>query len=193
MEQPDPWHELNQGKHTVNLLVQVIVIFNTKPNPRKENCYMKSTLSNRKWISVITAMAFLVVSVTGLFLALHIGTKSVAILHEWFGYALMAAAAMHLLVNRKAFTAYLRERSSMILSLVSITILATVFFTAGVGDDHKRSHQLLQVFDVNANGVIDAEETSMAADSLKKLDVNRDGGISAEELLAEHGKHGAHP
>lgn len=193
MEQPDPWHELNQGKHTVNLLEQVIVIFNTKPNPRKENCYMKSTLSNRKWISVITAMAFLVVSVTGVFLAVHIGTKSVAILHECVGYALMAAAAMHLMINRKAFTAYLRERSSIIVSLLGITILATVFFSAGFGDNYRRSNPLLQVFDVNANGIVDAEETSMAVDSLKKLDVNEDGSISAEELLAGHGKHGAHP
>lgn len=154
---------------------------------------MKSTVSKGKLISVITAITFLLVSVTGVFLAVHIGTKSMAILHEWVGYALMAAAAMPLLINRKAFTAYLRERSSIIVTLLGITILATVFFTAGVGDNHRRSNPLLQVFDVNANGIVDAEETSMAADSLKKLDVNEDGSISAEELLAGHGKHGAHP
>jgi len=146
---------------------------------------MKNRLLNRTWISPLTAVTFLVVGITGILMAFHIKNGSIHALHEWIGYAFSLVGVIHLIVNWRAFTLQFRQRSALLAVFAGIILSLAVMHAgsnAGGGKPGK-ANPLIQAFDVNGNGVIDAEEISEATDSLKRLDTNKDGNISTEEVM----------
>ncbi|MCE5312590.1 MAG: DUF4405 domain-containing protein, partial [Nitrospiraceae bacterium] len=52
---------------------------------------MKKKLLNRTWISPLTAITFVVITITGLLMTIHIKNGGIKTLHEWLGYAFVAA------------------------------------------------------------------------------------------------------
>jgi hypothetical protein len=86
---------------------------------------------------------------------------------------------------------HFRERSAMLALFTGIILsLAVLYAGAGGGGKQGRPSQFVQTFDMNGNGVIDADEISLATNSLNRLDVNHDGAISAQELLSTGGQGG---
>ncbi|QEM68514.1 DUF4405 domain-containing protein [Geobacter sp. FeAm09] len=143
---------------------------------------MTNKLFSRAWISPVTSITFLVVAVSGVILALHIKVGgNMKGLHEWLGYAFAVAGLVHLFVNWKAFVEYFRGRSATmaaVAALASIAISVAVLCT----QPKQRPNQVVQLFDANADGVIDENEMAKAAMTLKALDANNDGKITSDEL-----------
>jgi hypothetical protein len=151
---------------------------------------MKNRLFNRTWISPLTSVTFLVVGVTGILLAFHVKSGGIKALHEWIGYAFALAGIIHLAVNWRTFLVHFRQRSAVV-ALVAAVILSLAVLYAGEGRGGSgRANPLLQACDRNGNGIIDADEVAVAATSLGRLDANRDGAITAEELMAKRGAPG---
>lgn len=147
---------------------------------------MNFNLFNRTWISPITSITFIVVGITGVFLTFDIKSGGIKALHQWIGYAFTLAGFIHLAVNRKAFMAHFRERSAILAAFAGVIISLAVFYAGEVGGKQQRTHPLMQALDANANGVIDADDIAMAGLSLRKLDTNKDGLISVNELLSKN-------
>lgn len=154
---------------------------------------MKKMFSDRTWISPITSMTFLVVGITGILLAFHIKNGGIKALHEWIGYAFTLAGFVHLAINWKVFILYFRKRSAILAAVTSIILSLTVFYIGGSGSNQQKAHPLIQAFDLNRNGVIDADEIFSATASLNKLDANKDGIISVEEFMSKGGKSRKQP
>jgi hypothetical protein len=150
---------------------------------------MKDRLLNRTWISPLTSVTFLVVGITGILLAFHVKSGGIKALHEWIGYAFALAGIIHLVINWRAFLAHFRQRSAILAVLAGIVLSLAVLFAGGAGGKSGRANPLLQACDLNGNGIIDADEVSVAATSLGRLDANGDGAITTEELMA--GRNGA--
>jgi len=157
---------------------------------------MEKNVLQRTWISPFTCVTFTVVGVTGLLLAFHIKSSGIKALHEWIGYAFTLAGVMHLLVNWKTFTTHFRNRAALLALFAGVILSLAVLSTAGgEGRQARRGPpgQLLQTFDLNGNGVVEAAEISVAAQSLGGLDSNHDGTLSAAELSFRGNAQGAGP
>ena len=155
---------------------------------------MKNRLLDRTWISPLAFITFLVVGITGILLAFHVKSGGIKALHEWIGYAFSLVGVIHLVVNWKSFVLRFRERSALV-AVVAGVILSLTVMVAGSNGGGKRGggNPAIQAFDLNGNGVIDADEVTAAPASLARLDANRDGVISVDEIMSVKGCKGAGP
>lgn len=142
--------------------------------------------NHRTWLSPVTFLTFLVVSISGLLLVFHIRIGNIKALHEWVGYAFTAAGMVHLLFNWKAFAAYFRNRSASLAVCICIVISLGIMCT----EAKQRPNPMIQLLDANKNGVLDESEIADASLLVKKLDVNNDGIVSNEELQSKPGSKG---
>jgi nitroreductase len=69
-----------------------------------------SSSTSRTWVSPIVAVTFVIVSVTGILMLLHVQTSGMNNLHEWIGVLFVAAGLFHLVLNWKVFLPYLKKR-----------------------------------------------------------------------------------
>lgn len=145
---------------------------------------MKNSTHHRTMISPLVVTTFSVVGITGVLLAFHVKAGGVKALHEWIGYAFMAVGMLHLAVNWRTFTSYVRQRSSLIAIAAGLVIsLCTLY--AGATLNPQKSHPLIQVFDQDRNGELDADEIADATITLQKMDSNHDGTVSLSEFMAD--------
>jgi len=155
---------------------------------------MKSRLLNRTWISPLTAVTFLVVGITGILMAFHVKNGGIHALHEWIGYAFSLVGVIHLIVNWRAFMLQFRERSALLAVFAGIILSLAVLHAGGDSSGRPgRANPFVQAFDLNGNGVIDADEVSDAAVALNRLDTNSDGKISVEEAMSKGGRMARSP
>jgi glucan phosphoethanolaminetransferase (alkaline phosphatase superfamily) len=153
---------------------------------------MKKIFVNRTWISPMTAISFLVVSITGILLALHVKmTGNIKSLHEWLGYVFTLICLLHLVLNWNVFAAYFRKRLAMLATFACIALSLVIMFASGA--PKQKPNPTMQVLDTNSDGIIDANEMAAAASMLAKLDTNRDGVLSLEEVQIKGGPNGARP
>lgn len=68
-----------------------------------------STNVQRAWLSPFVAITYLAVSITGVMILLHMKYPGVYPIHKWGGILFMAAGIIHLLLNWRVFTAYLKR------------------------------------------------------------------------------------
>jgi hypothetical protein len=139
---------------------------------------MKNKIMSRAWISPVTAITYLIVSITGLFLVFHIHIGNIRAIHEWIGYVFIAIGLLHFVLNFKPFLNYFPSRSATI-SIVACLIATNIFMF--FKEEPKPIH-LMQLLDTNHDGVIDATEIAAAPQRIKALDVNNDGKITADDL-----------
>jgi hypothetical protein len=83
---------------------------------------------SRDWATPITMGAFLLMSVTGILMFLHLDTGLNKEAHEWLGWAMVAGVALHSVANWGAFSKHLVRRPAQaivgVFSLVMDTMLA---------------------------------------------------------------------
>ncbi|WP_420209488.1 DUF4405 domain-containing protein [Candidatus Electronema sp. JC] len=89
----------------------------------------------REWTTPVTAGAFLILAVTGLFMFFHAAPHLAKETHEWMGWVFLAAAALHLAVNFSAFKTYLAQRKGQVLlGLCALILLVSLMPFGGSGE-----------------------------------------------------------
>jgi hypothetical protein len=141
---------------------------------------MEKSIMSRLWISPVTAITYLIVSISGLFLAFHLHMGNVRAVHEWMGYVFIGVGLLHFILNFKPFLYCFPSRTATI-SVVACLFATNVFLF--FKEEPKPIH-LMQLLDANHDGVIDAAEIAAAPQKIKALDVNNDGKITADDLRA---------
>ena len=99
---------------------------------------MKS-LMKRTWISPFVAVSFLVLSITGIMMLLHIKSGGIVNLHEWIGVFFVIAGALHLILNWSSFLACFRKRQSVI-AIVVVLVISSLFLFGGSNDGRHGRH-----------------------------------------------------
>lgn len=92
-------------------------------------------MSLRTWATPLTMGFFLLLAVTGVAMFFHIETPLNKLLHEWLGWALLAAVGAHLWLNRRPLSAYLKRPMALTIMGAAIVILLASFMlpTPGAG------------------------------------------------------------
>lgn len=139
---------------------------------------------SRNWVSPVITVSFLVVSVTGVFLALHLKIGNIKIMHEWLGYLFLLAGTTHFVLNRKAFVGYYRDRGAIVATSACVFLAVLMTFSGGGEKSQAGKHPAIRLIDRNADGIIDSGEIQAAVAVLNRLDRERNGSVSAQELLA---------
>jgi hypothetical protein len=85
----------------------------------------------REWTTPITAGAFLLLAVTGVFMFFHAAPRLAKEAHEWLSWGFLAVVAVHLVVNFSAFKKYVLQRKGQLLLGVFILILLVCFSPLG--------------------------------------------------------------
>jgi hypothetical protein len=92
---------------------------------------MNNPFPKKPALSPFVAIAFLVISVTGVLLYFHVKNGPIIVLHEWFGWAFVVAGILHVLLNIKPLFAYLKLRSGL-WSLAAALILTVILTMIGL-------------------------------------------------------------
>lgn len=85
----------------------------------------------REWTTPITAGAFLILAVTGVFMFFHAAPGLAKEAHEWVSWIFLAAAALHLAVNFSAFKKYISQRKGQVLLGACALVLLVSFAPIG--------------------------------------------------------------
>jgi len=92
----------------------------------------------REWTTPITAGAFLLLAVTGVFMFFHAAPGLAKEMHEWLSWVFLAAVVFHLAINFSAFKTYILQRKGQVLFGVFVLILLVSF--APFGDNGYEPH-----------------------------------------------------
>jgi hypothetical protein len=92
----------------------------------------------REWTTPITAGAFLLLAVTGVFMFFHAAPGLAKEMHEWLSWVFLAAVVFHLAVNFSAFKTYILQRKGQMLFGAFVLILLVSF--APFGDNGHEPH-----------------------------------------------------
>ncbi|MEM7224262.1 MAG: DUF4405 domain-containing protein [Pseudomonadota bacterium] len=65
----------------------------------------------RKPATSLTIGFFLIMAISGLLIFFEFGTGGIRATHEWTSIAFVAAALLHILVHKRSFTRYFKERT----------------------------------------------------------------------------------
>lgn len=95
---------------------------------------MKLSFPSKPSLSPFVAIAFLVISATGVLLFFHVKNGPIMVLHEWFGWAFVVAGVVHVLLNIKPLFGYLKMRSGLLSLIIALLLTAAL---AIVGLNHK--------------------------------------------------------
>ena len=88
----------------------------------------------RQWVTPLIAGSFLLMGVTGILMFFHWDTGLNKTVHEWLGWSMVLAVALHVTVNFQGFKNMFRTTLGKgILGLFTV-ILALSFFNLGGGD-----------------------------------------------------------
>lgn len=141
---------------------------------------MQKKLLSRVWVSPLTAITYLIVSVSGLFLAFNIHFGNMKAVHEWIGYVFIAAGLLHFILNFTPFLYYFPSRAATIPVVVCLVAMDVFMFF----DEEPKPVAIMQLLDANRDGTLDAAEIAAAPARIKELDANGDGKITADDLRA---------
>ncbi len=86
---------------------------------------------SRDWATSLTIGTFAVMGVTGLLMFFHADRGLNKEVHEWLGWAMVAAVVLHLVVNFGAFKRYFGMPVGRALIGASLVILLASFFIGG--------------------------------------------------------------
>lgn len=88
----------------------------------------------RQWVTPLVAGSFLLMGVTGILMFFHWDTGLNKTVHEWLGWVMVVAVALHVMVNLQGFKNMFRTTLGKgILGLFTL-ILALSFFNLGGGE-----------------------------------------------------------
>jgi NADH:ubiquinone oxidoreductase subunit 6 (subunit J) len=98
---------------------------------------MSSQLPKKTWVSVTTALSFIILGITGALMLFHVRVSfvSLELLHIAMGAVFVTIGFVHLLLNRKALAAHLKQRSTVI--AVAAVVLLCVALSLFGPEEHK--------------------------------------------------------
>lgn len=91
-------------------------------------------MTTREWATPLTMGAFLVMAVTGLLMFFHLDSGFNKPLHEWFGWAMIAAAAGHIVANWFSVKRYLTANRNARLIIGGCAVALALSFAPRPGD-----------------------------------------------------------
>lgn len=97
---------------------------------------MNPSLPSKPSLSPFVAVAFAVISVTGVLLFFHVKNGPIMVLHEWFGWAFVVAGLIHLILNWRPLLGYLRLKCGCV-SLGVALLLTVGLAVAGLNHGHQ--------------------------------------------------------
>ncbi len=95
---------------------------------------MKFAIFQRPYLSPFITAAFAVLAITGVLLFFHVKNGVIVTLHEWFGWAFIAAGIAHLFLNLKLLLPCLTSRQGR---SALIAALCLAFILGLIGLNHK--------------------------------------------------------
>ncbi|WP_028579006.1 DUF4405 domain-containing protein [Desulfogranum japonicum] len=84
--------------------------------------------SHKQWLSPFTATTFAATSITGVLLLLHLKTPGMNQIHQWGGLLFVTAGVVHLTLNWRPFTAYMKNSKAA--AGIIAAVLATVVLSS---------------------------------------------------------------
>ncbi len=90
---------------------------------------------SRSWVSPVTAISFIVLAVTGMFMFFHVRIPGFHVLHEMMGILFCIVGIYHVILNWRVLLNYVRTRAG-IAAVAITTILGILLFMGGA--DHER-------------------------------------------------------
>ena len=92
--------------------------------------------SHKTWVSPITAVSFLAVTITGFLMLFHVRLPGVRGIHEWMGITMGVGGLLHLILNWRAFVSHFRRRRAVLALLAAVSLVVAALLAPG-GDDHR--------------------------------------------------------
>lgn len=89
--------------------------------------------AHRPWITPLVIGAFALTAVTGVLMFFHLDTGLNKLAHEWLSWAMLAAVALHGLLNLPAFKRYFGQKTALVVMGVFALVLALSFLPAPGG------------------------------------------------------------
>ncbi len=94
---------------------------------------MKSVMQ-RTWVSPFVAFSFIILSITGILMLLHVKSGGIVGLHEWIGVFFVIVGALHLVLNWPAFLSCFRKKQGAVAVIVVLVISLLLLFGGMFGD-----------------------------------------------------------
>jgi len=88
---------------------------------------------HRPWITPLVIGTFVLMAVTGSLMFFHLDSGLNKTAHEWLGWAMVAAVALHALMNLNSFKRYLTAHTGRWVLGASALVLAASFVPLGGG------------------------------------------------------------
>lgn len=91
---------------------------------------------HKQWLSPFTAITFLAVSVSGVFLLFHFKLAGMYQIHQWGGLLFIAAGVLHVVFNWRAFASYFNGKKAIagaVAAVVGIGLMVAVIPHNGHG------------------------------------------------------------
>jgi len=86
---------------------------------------------SREWVTPVVGGAFLLLAVTGILMFFHVDMGLNKLAHEWLGWVLVAAIALHLTINARPLINVLKKPRGQVLAGLFVAILAASFLPVG--------------------------------------------------------------
>ncbi|PSH03675.1 MAG: hypothetical protein CXZ00_10850 [Acidobacteria bacterium] len=85
---------------------------------------------HRKWVSPVTAVTFVALTISGLLMLFHIRIPGMRNLHEWTGVVFAFAGIFHLALNWRMLVNHLSTKTGII-AAVSVCVLCVALLAMG--------------------------------------------------------------
>jgi hypothetical protein len=94
----------------------------------------------RRWATPLVSGSFLLIAATGLLMLCEAASPAARVAHEWLSLVLLAAAALHLVVNARGFLGALRPRLARVIvgAFAALTLLLAIPSRGPGGDPGRR-------------------------------------------------------
>lgn len=89
---------------------------------------IKST--HKQWLSPFTAVTFIAVSVSGIFLLFNLKSDGIHQIHEWGGILFLLAGLLHMAMNWRSLLSYFSKKKAVLgaaAGVVCIAVLIALF------------------------------------------------------------------
>lgn len=158
----------------------------------------KLSFLSKSVITPVTAALFIITAFTGVLLLFHVGGGTAKEIHEVLSVAFVAAAVLHLVLNWRIFTSYLKKPVTIGLGVVVVLVLVAVL---GGGQERGRS-PVMEAFGLieraplthfaplvgvqvqEATEILKREGLAVSDESQTIGDIARSNGRGVPEILA---------
>ncbi|MBF0443797.1 MAG: DUF4405 domain-containing protein [Oligoflexales bacterium] len=91
----------------------------------------------RSWVSLLTALFFVIVSTSGIIMLFHIKAGGVKELHEVIGVLFAVFGVIHLIFNWKALLSYLKSPRPLAVFILAAILCVAIFHIVS-GEEHQK-------------------------------------------------------